>query len=241
MLAMSLANQSEIPRWIFKNSVKLNLKKLDKPVSQKTLFSALDIALNQDENDAITSIYNFWSNKVWIIEFNSAFNSQDIYNRTININGTNFNLEDANKLPDLRRYSTFRFHFLPSNFKCELLKNFFDVFRIDGLRIEDISEENYKDRPLKNGVKRVKISYPKQTENIIRKLSGPANIFGLRCVVSIVGQKLKCYFCDDENHNVAKCPVKESLCDKCHQKGHMTHKCTIAEKLKSLERQKIDY
>ncbi|RNA23196.1 hypothetical protein BpHYR1_017115, partial [Brachionus plicatilis] len=53
---MSLANQSEIPRWIFKNSVKLNLnlKKLDKPVSHKTLFSALDIALNQDENDAIT-------------------------------------------------------------------------------------------------------------------------------------------------------------------------------------------
>ncbi|RNA31653.1 hypothetical protein BpHYR1_019599, partial [Brachionus plicatilis] len=131
-----------------------SLTKLDKPVSHKTLFSALDIALNQDENDALTSIYNFWSNKVWIIEFNSAFNSQDIYNRTININGTNFNLEDANKLPDLRRYSTFRFHFLPSNFKCELLKNFFDAFRIDGLRIEDISEENYKDRPLKNGVKK---------------------------------------------------------------------------------------
>ncbi|RNA34386.1 hypothetical protein BpHYR1_042167 [Brachionus plicatilis] len=199
MLAMSLANQSEIPWWIFKNSVKLNLKKLDKPVSHKTpLFSAL--------------------NKVCIIEFNSAFNSQDIYNGTININGTNFNLEYANKLPDLRRYCTFRFHFLPSNFKCELLKNFFDAFRIDGLRIEDISEENYKYRPLKNGVKRVKISYPKQTENIIKNLSGPANIFGLRCVVSIVGQKPKCYFCDDENHNVAKFPVKESLCGKCHQK-----------------------
>ncbi|RNA16954.1 hypothetical protein BpHYR1_046334, partial [Brachionus plicatilis] len=56
MLSMSLANQSEIPRWIFKNSVKLNLKKLDKPVSHKTLFSALDIALNLNENDAITSI-----------------------------------------------------------------------------------------------------------------------------------------------------------------------------------------
>ncbi|RNA30003.1 hypothetical protein BpHYR1_010286 [Brachionus plicatilis] len=48
-------------------------------------------------------------------------------------------------------------------------------------------------------------------------------------------------FCDDENHNVAKCPVKESLCEKCHPKGHMTHKCTIADKLKSIERQKIDY
>ncbi|RNA35619.1 hypothetical protein BpHYR1_038225, partial [Brachionus plicatilis] len=40
-----------------------SLTKLDKPVSHKTLFSALDIALNQDENDAITSNYNFWSNK----------------------------------------------------------------------------------------------------------------------------------------------------------------------------------
>ncbi|RNA06687.1 hypothetical protein BpHYR1_012667 [Brachionus plicatilis] len=48
-------------------------------------------------------------------------------------------------------------------------------------------------------------------------------------------------FFDDENHNVAKCPAKESLCGKCHQKGHMTHKCTIAKKLKSIERQIIDY
>lgn len=31
------------------------------------------------------------------------------------------------------------------------------------------------------------------------------------------------------------------LCSKCHQKGHLTQKCTIAEKLKSIERQKIDY
>ncbi|RNA26301.1 hypothetical protein BpHYR1_025358 [Brachionus plicatilis] len=104
-----------------------------------------------------------------------------------------------------------------------------------------MTNDYYKDRPLKNGVERVKISYPKQTENIIKNLSGPANIFGLRCAVSIVGQKPKCYFCDDENHNVAKCPVKESLCERCHQKGHMTHKSTIAEKLKSIERQKIDF
>ncbi|RNA36925.1 hypothetical protein BpHYR1_037021 [Brachionus plicatilis] len=50
---MLLANPNEIPRWIFKNSIKQNLKKPDKPVSHKTLFSALDIALNQDENNAI--------------------------------------------------------------------------------------------------------------------------------------------------------------------------------------------
>ncbi|RMZ96745.1 hypothetical protein BpHYR1_045622 [Brachionus plicatilis] len=66
-------------------------------------------------------------------------------------------------------------------------------------------------------------------------------MYGLKCVVSIVGQKQKCYFCDDEGHNIAKCPVKETLCEKCHQKGHLTKKCSIAEKLKSREKKKIDY
>ncbi|RNA12086.1 hypothetical protein BpHYR1_008236 [Brachionus plicatilis] len=45
----------------------------------------------------------------------------------------------------------------------------------------------------------------------------------------------------EEGHNIAKCPIKETLCEKCHQKGHLTQKCSIAEKLKSLERKKIDY
>ncbi|RNA34575.1 hypothetical protein BpHYR1_009128 [Brachionus plicatilis] len=43
-------------------------------------------------------------------------------------------------------------------------------------------------------------------------------------------------FYDDEEHNIEKCPVKETLCEKCHQKGHLTKKCSITEKLKSLER-----
>ncbi|RNA21083.1 hypothetical protein BpHYR1_041723 [Brachionus plicatilis] len=93
----------------------------------------------------------------------------------------------------------------------------------------------------KNGVRRVRISFPKEVENIIGSLSGPTMMYGLKCLVSIVGQKQKCYFCDEEGHNIAKCPIKETLCNKCHQKGHLTQKCSIAEKLKSLERKKIDY
>lgn len=239
---MSLNKTNQNQRWIFKNSVKLNLKRLDKPISHKVLFGALDIVLNQVENDAITSVYNFSSNKVWIIEFNAALNVPQIFDREININGTNFRLEDANKVPDLRRYCTFRFHFLPSDFENHRLETFFNAVRIDGLKIESITEEKYKDRPeRKNGVRRVRISFPKEVENIIGSLSGPTIMYGLKCLVSIVGQKQKCYFCDEEGHNIAKCPVKEKLCEKCHQKGHLTQKCSIAEKLKSLERKKIDY
>ncbi|RNA08170.1 hypothetical protein BpHYR1_021964 [Brachionus plicatilis] len=198
--------------------------------------------LNQVENDAITSIYNFSSNKVWIIEFNVAFDVAKIFDREININGTNFRLEDANKVPDLRRYCTFRFHFLPSDFENHRLETFFNAVRIDGLKIEHITEEKYKDRPeRKNGVRRVRISFPKEVKNIIGSLSGPTMMYGLKCLVSIVGQKQKCYFCDVEGHNIAKCPIKETLCEKCHQKGHLTQKCSIAEKLKALERKKIDY
>ncbi|RNA42026.1 hypothetical protein BpHYR1_018106 [Brachionus plicatilis] len=114
---MSLNKTNQNRRWIFKNSVKLNLKRLDKPISHKVLFSALDVVLNQVENDAIT---------------------------------------------------------------------------------------NRPER--KNGVRRVRISFPKEVENIIGSLSGPTIMYGLKCVVSIVGQKQKCYFCDDEGHNIAKCP-----------------------------------
>ncbi|RNA32654.1 hypothetical protein BpHYR1_017083 [Brachionus plicatilis] len=192
---MSLNKTNQNRRWIFKNSVKLNLKRLDKPISHKVLFNALDIVLNQVENDAITSIYNFSSNKVWMIEFNVAFDFAQIFDREININGTNFWLEDANKVSDLRRYCTFRFHFLPSDFENHRLETFFNAVRIEGLKIEHITEEKYKDRPERK----------------------------------------------NEGHNIAKCPIKETLCEKCHQKGHLTQKCSIAEKLKLLERKKIDY
>lgn len=239
---MSLTNSNPKSRWIFKNSLKLNLKKLDKPVTHKVLFDALDVTLTPVENDAITSIYNFSSNKIWIIEFEPTFDAVVIFDREINIKGTYFKLEDANKVPDPRKFCIFRFHFLPTDFDNHLLKNFFNAVRINGLKIEQMSEEKYKDRPeRKNGVRRVKISYPKEVDNIIQSLTGPTIMYGLKCVVSIVGQKQKCYFCDDEGHNIAKCPVKDSTCESCHQKGHLTKKCSIAEKLKSLEKMKIDF
>ncbi|RNA35186.1 Retrovirus-related Pol poly from transposon opus [Brachionus plicatilis] len=101
--------------------------------------------------------------------------------------------------------------------------------------MEQIPEERYKDRPeRKNGVRRIRISYLKEVDNIIRSLSSPTIMYGLKCVVIIVGQKQKCYFCDEERHKIAKCPVKDSTCERCKQKGHLTQKCSIAEKLKSL-------
>ncbi|RNA42447.1 retransposons RT-DIRS1: reverse transcriptase family [Brachionus plicatilis] len=78
---------------------------------------------------------------------NAAFNAAKIFDRDINVNGTIFRLEDANKVPDLRRYCTFRFHFLPSDIENHRLETFFNAVRIDGLNIEHITEEKYKDRP----------------------------------------------------------------------------------------------
>ncbi|RNA03304.1 hypothetical protein BpHYR1_051669 [Brachionus plicatilis] len=60
---MSLNQRNQNRRWIFKNSVKLNLKRLDKPISHKVLFSALDVVLNQVENDAITNWFSFFLNQ----------------------------------------------------------------------------------------------------------------------------------------------------------------------------------
>ncbi|CAF0725089.1 unnamed protein product, partial [Brachionus calyciflorus] len=157
------------------------------------------------------------------------------------LNDQEFKLEDANKVVDPRKYCTFRIHFLPPNFNTQLLHNFFNVLKIDGLKIEDISEETYKDSTIKNEVKRVKIFFPKNADPIIQSLSGPTVIYGLKCVFTIAGQKLKCHFCNEDGHNIAKCPLKQSICGKCQLKGHLIQKCSLAEKLKSLERSKIDY
>ena len=130
---------------------------------------------------------------------------------------------------------------MPTNFNKQILHNFFHVIKIDGLKIEDISDETYKESTIKNGVKRVKISFPKDADPIVQSLPGPTVMYGLKCVLTIAGQKPKCYFCNEDDHTIAKCPVKQSICNKCHQKGHLTQKCSLAEKLKSIERGKIDY
>ncbi|RNA35898.1 hypothetical protein BpHYR1_048556 [Brachionus plicatilis] len=234
-------NKEEIPRWNFKNSLKLNLKKLEKPVNHQVIFELLDQVLSQFQKNQITSIYNFASNKFWIIEFNSTLKLNHLFECPVKLNDQEFKLEDANKVKDPRKYCTFRIHFLPTNFNTQLLHNFFNVLKINGLKIEEISEETYKDSTIKNGVKRVKISFPKDADPIIQSLSGPTVMYGLKCVFNIAGQKPKCYFCNDDGHNIAKCPLKHSICGKCQQKGHLTQKCSLAEKLKSLERNKIDY
>ncbi|RNA09504.1 hypothetical protein BpHYR1_018463 [Brachionus plicatilis] len=202
----------------------MSLNKTNQNRRHKVFFNALDIVLNQVENDAITSIYNFSSNKVWIIEFNVAFDVSQIFNREININGTNFRLEDANKVPDLTRYCTFRFHFLPSDFENHRLETFFNAVRIDGLKIEHITEEKYKDRPeRKNGVRRERISFPKE------------------CLVSMLDNSRNAIFVMKKDTTYRNALLKKHFSKSVIRKGHLTQKCSIAEKLKSLERKKIDY
>ncbi|RNA26342.1 Pol, partial [Brachionus plicatilis] len=185
---------------------------LNKTNQYRRLIRRIDVVLNQVENDEITSIYNFSSNKVWIIEFNAVFNVANIFDRDININGTIFKLKDANKVPDLRRYCTFRFHFLSSVCGNHRLETFFNAVRIDGLNIEKnikILKKNIKIDP------RGKIVSEELEYRFQKKL---------RTLLEAV-----------RPHN------NETLCEKCHQKGHLVKKCSIAEKIKSLERKKFDY
>ncbi|RNA09242.1 hypothetical protein BpHYR1_017524 [Brachionus plicatilis] len=51
--------------------------------------------------------------------------------------------------------------------------------RVDGLKKEQISMEIGKDRPeRKNGIRRIRISYPKEGENILRSLSCKTIMYG---------------------------------------------------------------
>ncbi|RNA39600.1 hypothetical protein BpHYR1_001478 [Brachionus plicatilis] len=151
------------------------------------------------------------------------------------------NQADIKQKTSLYNFSSNKVRKRNSGSKKQSLQNFFNVPRIEGLNIVEISEEIYRESAIKNGFKRVKISYPKEADNIIRGLTCATALYGLKCVVSIAVQKQSFYFCNDEGHNVAKCPVKDSICGNCQQKGLLTQNCSLAEKLKSLERQKIDY
>ncbi|RMZ94110.1 hypothetical protein BpHYR1_023161 [Brachionus plicatilis] len=82
-----------------------------------------------------------------------------------------FKLQDANKFVDPRKYCTLRIHFFTHKIKRATISQLFQRFENDGLKIEDISEETYKDSTIKKVVKRVKTAFPKDADPIIQSLS----------------------------------------------------------------------
>ncbi|RNA30770.1 hypothetical protein BpHYR1_048688 [Brachionus plicatilis] len=129
----TLANPGEFQRWTLKN-----LKKLKRAVNHQTVFQKLRCVFKETEFKQITAVNNFSSDKIWIVKFQQTFQVLSIFERPIEVNVVMFTLD---KLSNRKKHSIFRFHFLPEEFIKELLRNYFDAIKINGLKVEEIREE----------------------------------------------------------------------------------------------------
>ncbi|RNA15752.1 hypothetical protein BpHYR1_033513 [Brachionus plicatilis] len=137
-----------------------------------------------------------------------------------------------------------KFHFLPSNITDQTIKRFIYNLKLKELLVNEISNENLKEigwTNVTNGIKRVKITYPLDIDEQVQNLVGPTTVFGLKTNITISGQSQRCFFCLDQYHTIKSCPLKSLECSKCKLKSHPAIKCSMAEKIRSMERSKIDF
>ncbi|RNA17470.1 hypothetical protein BpHYR1_022295 [Brachionus plicatilis] len=148
------------------------------------------------------------------------------------------------KIDDGKKSATLRFHFLPTNITDQTIARFINHLKLKDLEIKEISNEKFKEdgwTEINNGIKRVRILYPIEINEQIQNLVGPTTVFGLKTSITISGQQQRCFFCLDPNNTIKNCPIKKLECTNCKLKGHPAIKCSMAEKIKSMEREKIDY
>ena len=107
-----------------------------------------------------------------------------------------------------------------------------------------VTDEKYNEKGFENvsnGVITARIEYDVESEEAVQNLSGATSIFGLKAVIIIADQKKRCHFCGDRSNIIRDCQIRKLHCEKCGLEGHHASKCSLAEKLKSIERSKIDY
>ncbi|RNA15587.1 hypothetical protein BpHYR1_041068 [Brachionus plicatilis] len=165
-------------KWNFRNSIKLNLKSLDRPLTHHDLLTYLSRSLSEEEKSKVISVGNFSSNRFWIIEFHPSLNTVNLFERPVLIKNRQFKFEDPNKfkIDDGRKSATLRFHFLPTNITDQTIARFINNLKLKDLEIKEISNEKFKEdgwTEVNNGIKRVRILYPIEINEQIQNLVGP--------------------------------------------------------------------
>jgi hypothetical protein len=140
-----------------------------------------------------------------------------------------------------RKTLVFRFHYLPDNVSDGSFQTFFKETKLN-IKIESITRECYREfADVRNGTVRVKVTFNDDLEDKVRNLTGYSKyLFGLKTLITIAGEKNKCFFCNSLEHSIKDCEVKKLTCNKCNNKGHTSEKCDLSERLKALNRAEID-
>ncbi|RNA02670.1 hypothetical protein BpHYR1_000416 [Brachionus plicatilis] len=232
-----------LQRWKFLNALKVNTKVMKTNIKERDFLQILKSNLDHNAFSKITSVYCFYSNKIWIVEFDECIDVKQFFNKEILLDSNNkVTIEDPNSNKTNNKTTILRFHRLPSNLTNQAITNFLNGLKFKELKILDIKNEHHKNFPsITNGVKRVKISYPLSIENQVQAIAGPIQVAQIRTIITIAGQKPSCYFCMEQGHSVKECKLKQTACSNCHLTGHCAAKCNIVERIKSMERSKVDY
>ncbi|RNA28938.1 hypothetical protein BpHYR1_037535 [Brachionus plicatilis] len=116
-----------------------------------------------------------------------------LYNSSSNkYKWSHFQTQRCEQNTKCEKYSIFRFHFLPVNFNKQLMRNYNDAYKINGLRVEEISKDSYRDRSSKNEVKRRPYNEGDNTA---------------KCPV----KNQTCRNCNQKGHLTEKCSLAERL------------------------------
>ncbi|RNA42046.1 hypothetical protein BpHYR1_021752 [Brachionus plicatilis] len=168
-------------KWNFRNSIKLNLKSLDRPLTHHDLLTYLSRSLSEEEKSKVISVGNFSSNRFWIIEFHPSLNTVNLFDRPVLIEKRQFKFEDPNKfkIDDGKKSATLSSHFLPTNITDQTIARFINNLKLKDLEIKEISNEKFKEdgwTEVNNGIKRVRILYPIEINEQIQNLVGPTTL-----------------------------------------------------------------
>ena len=248
---MSAASKQQKSPWKFKNALMINLTRFDGLVTHSEVLLAVRELCSEDELHGVLSVGQYSGNKIWTISFKDAASANALVGKSIRFRDRECLLFDPNKPRPARpaseprpRTRTIRLIYLPPNIGDDTIVKFMSSFDISELSVANIEDEKCKVKGfehINNGIKKVTIRYNNRSDELVQSMSGAVNFFGLKAIILVAGQKDKCHFCAQEGHILKNCPLKSLECGNCKQKGHVQAKCSIAERLKALSRNQIDY
>ena len=224
------------------NSLKIiNKEPSTKRINAIELFNGLK---NIDEKILAThikAITQSRSKKVWFIEFHSNYDSNQIADRRIEINSSQFVLMDANKKePTIDQNVTLkaliRIHWLPTILNFEKVKSeIIDLFKNNHIDVTQIEKETYKDEleGIENGVISVKTSLDVIHSEKLLELVGRNKLVNNKILIQLSGHPPKCKYCNKFEHNSKDCPRNSLRCESCKGKYHTANECNYATRIRS--------
>ena len=118
---------------------------------------------------------------------------------------------------------------LPPQFEKSELKRFLTGAGIKESDIVILEEERVEGFNIKTVILRAKLNSFTGDKALIRSIRGIQTVGGRQSLVTRLGDKLFCLFCNHDGQQKKDCRAwaskKDSVCQKCARKGHSGERC----------------